>query len=220
MNYLERIETLHPDIIEDYLETGLSKAIPSDLQVIIKQLSWAVEIWELERNISRAAKKLKMAVKAKQGITLGIMVCKQRINDAMLYFNVNSSVSNKYWLLDAADKFEDLVKLAVAQDKLTEAGRFHAQATEYRIKANAELSLADLPGVNFLISDKMTLDELGFEKKSLKEIARKHNEGFYIKLITQLPIDKSDKRKLLYDAEIEDAQIIEELDNDGPTGSN
>ncbi len=62
----------------------------------------------------------------------------------------------------------------------------------------------------------MTLDEMGFEKKSLKEIARKHNEGFYIKLITGLPIEKSDKQKLLYDAGIEDAQIIEEVDNDGP----
>lgn len=216
MNYLQRIETLHPDIIEHFIETGVSRAIPEDLQLIIKQLSWAVEIWETERNITRAAKLLKMRVKAKQGITLGMMCCKQRINDSKLYFNVDCTVSNKYWLLDAADKFEDLVKLAVAQDKLQEAGRFHEKATEYRIKANAELSLADMQPPIFLISDKMSLEELGFEKKNLKEIARKHTDGFYVELITKLPVDKADKKKLLYDAGIEDAKIIEEIDNNGP----
>jgi len=216
MNYLERIEAIHPEIVESFLDTGVSKAIPEDIQILIKQLSWAVEIWETERNIHRAAKQLKIRIKMNQGITLGLMACKQRINDSMLYFNINNNVSNKYWYLDAANKFEDLIKLAVLNDKYSEAGRFLEKATEYRVRANTEISLADLPGVNFFISDKMTLDEMGFEKKSLKEIARKHNEGFYIKLITGLPIEKSDKQKLLYDAGIEDAQIIEEVDNDGP----
>lgn len=216
MNYLARIESLHPDIIEHYIETGMSRAIPEDLQLIISQLTWAVEIWETERNITRAAKLLKMRVKAKQGITLGLMVCKQRINDSKLYFHVDCSVSNKFWLLDAADKFEDLNKLAIAQDRLKEAGTFHEKATEYRLKANSELSVTDMQPPIFLISDKMTLEELGFEKKNLKEIARKHSDGFYIELITKLPVDKSDKRKLLYDAGIEDAKIIEETDNDGP----
>jgi hypothetical protein len=217
MNYLARIESLHPDIIEYFIETGMSKAIPEDLQLIIKQLSWAVEIWETERNITRAAKKLKMVIRTKQGITMGFMVCKQRIYDAMNYFNVDCNVSNKYWLLDGADKLEDYAKLAVAMDKPLDASKIQQQATEYRLKANSELSLSDMQPPIFLISDKMSLEELGFEKKNLKEIARKHTDGFYLELITKLPVDKSDKRRLLYDAGIEDAEIIEEIDNDGPT---
>jgi len=216
MNYLDRIQLLHPDIIEEFLDTGNSSAISKDLQILIQQLSWAVEIWETERNISRAAKHLKIRIWAEQHIRLGLMSCKQRINDSKIYFNVNSTVSNKYWYLDAADKFEDLGKLSIASDKLTEAGRFLEKATEYRVKANSEISLADMKPPMFLISNKMTLEEMGFEKKSLKEIARKHNEGFYISLITQLPIEKEDKRKLLYDAGIEEAKIINETDNDGP----
>ena len=158
-----------------------------------------------------------MRVKAKQGITLGLMCCKQRINDSKLYFNVNCTVSNKYWLLDAADKFEDLQKLAIAQDKLREAGIFHEKATEHRIKANSELSLADMQPPVFLISDKISLEELGFEKKNLKEIAKKHTDGFYLELITKLPnVSKKDIKGLLYDAGVEDAKIIEEIDNNGP----
>ena len=109
-----------------------------------------------------------------------------------------------------------MTRLAIAQDKLKDAGTFHEKALEYRVKANAELSQSDMQPPIFLISDKMTLDELGFEKKNLKEIARKHSDGFYIELITKLPVDKSDKRRLLYDAGIEDAQIIEEIDDNGP----
>ena len=42
MNYLARIESLHPDIIEHFIENGISKAIPEDLQLIISQLTWSV----------------------------------------------------------------------------------------------------------------------------------------------------------------------------------
>ena len=61
-----------------------------------------------------------------------------------------------------------------------------------------------------MISDKLTLEDLDIEKKNLKEIARKDSDGYYIKLNTQLPIEKEDKQRLLKDANVEDAQIIED----------
>ena len=51
---------------------------------------------------------------------------------------------------------------------------------------------------------------MGLETKSLKEIARKHNEGFYIQLIDGLPIDKKEKKRLLRDADIQDAELVNE----------
>ena len=51
MNNLARIETLHPDIVTSFLETGQSSAIPQELQQYISHLSWSVEIWEYERNV-------------------------------------------------------------------------------------------------------------------------------------------------------------------------
>ena len=61
----------------------------------------------------------------------------------------------------------------------------------------------------FLISPNLTPEELGFQKKSIKEIARKNNEGFYINLIDSLPIEKEDKKRLLRDADIQEAEIVE-----------
>lgn len=212
MSNLARIETLHPDIIDHFIETGASAAIPQELQQFIKQLSWAVEIHEYEKNLSRASRELKRRIKATQNITLSERACRERIYDALNYFQVDNNVSNKFWYLDAADKFEDLAKLAIAQDKLTEAGRFKDKALQYRLAANTEMSLEDFAPPIFLISDKMTLEDLGLDKKNLKEIARKDSDGYYVKLITQLPIEKDEKNKLLKDANIEDAEII---DDDG-----
>ena len=46
------------------------------------------------------------------------------------------------------------------------------------------------------------------------EIAAKHNRGFYINLIENLPLEKAEKKRLLRDADIEDAEIIQDIDND------
>ncbi len=51
---------------------------------------------------------------------------------------------------------------------------------------------------------------MGFAKQSLKEIARKNNEGYYINLIESLPIDRQEKKRLLADADIQDIEPIEE----------
>lgn len=213
MSNLARIETLHPDVIDHFLQTGSSTAIAKELQFYIKQISWAVEIWEYERNVSRAARDLRRRVKATQGIILSERTCRERVYDSMNFFNVDQNVSNKFWYLDGADKFENLAKLAAAESKYSEAGRFYKQAVEFRVAANAEISMSDFAAPVFLISDKMTLEDLDFEKKSLKEIARKDSEGYYVRLITQLPIENDEKAKLLKDANIEDAQIIDDESN-------
>ena len=44
---------------------------------------------------------------------------------------------------------------------------------------------------------------------SLKEIAAKHNRGFYLNLIDNLPIESQEKKRLLRDADIEEAEYEE-----------
>ena len=67
----------------------------------------------------------------------------------------------------------------------------------------------------FLISNEVTAELLGFTKRNLKEIAQKNNNGFYINLIDSLPVEKEEKQRLLRDANIVDAEIIEEIPEDG-----
>lgn len=66
MTQLDRIEQIHPDLISQFFATGKCDAIPQELQKFLEQLQWAMEIYEHERNITRAARKLQQRINANQ----------------------------------------------------------------------------------------------------------------------------------------------------------
>jgi hypothetical protein len=209
---LDKLQALHPEIVSSYLETKESKSIDKDLQQYIDQLTWAAEIRENDRNISRAAQMLRIRILSKHRVNLSLSACKQRIYDSMEYLHVDNNVSQKVWDMDAADKFEDLFKLAVAEGKLDAAGRFLREATELRRRANSAMEAGDIDGVTYIISDDVSVMDLEGEDENLKKIQRRYNEGYYSKMINDLPIEKEEKEKLYKDAGIEDVDFEEVSD--------
>lgn len=214
MTNIEKIDKIHPDLISEYLSTGKSEGIPKEVQMFLSQMQWAAEIYEFERNISRAAKQLRLRINAQQHVAIEIRTCKARIYEAINYFSIDCNVPIKIWESNYADKYEDLAKMAaVCQDYKTQKACYDA-ALECR-RRSSEIAEADRDlGVVFLISPELTPEDLGYSKKSMKDIAAKANEGFYIKLIDNLPIDSDDKKRLLRDADIEEAEIVEEMNNE------
>jgi len=210
---IEKLDIIHPDLISAFLTTGESEGIPNDVQIFLKQLQWAAEVFEYERNITRAARKLRLRINAEQRIKIEDRTCMARIYQAINYFAVDNNVPIKVWENQYANQFENLAKLcAVAGDYKTQ-GKCYERALECRRRA-AEISEADRDlGVIFLISPELTPEEMGFSKKSLKEIAAKHNKGFYLTLIDSLPIENIEKKRLLRDSDIEYAEF-EEIKND------
>ncbi|WP_297930305.1 hypothetical protein [uncultured Coprobacter sp.] len=214
MKYLEIIEKLHPDIIHHFLSTGECQGIPVEVQRFLKQMQWAAEIYEYERNITRAAGMLRSRIKAQQGLDVDVRTCKSRIYSAINYFSIDNNVSVKVWENDFADKYEDLALLAIDAGEYKTAKACKDAALECRRRAceAAEKDSAWAPV--FIISPEITPEELGFSKRSLKEIARKSNEGFYINLIESLPIENDEKKRLLSDANIQEAEFTEELNDE------
>lgn len=210
MSYIDKIDKLHPDIVHHFLTTGESKGIPEEMQLFLKQLQYAAEIYEYERNISRAAKKLQIRIYAEQKIDVPVRTCKSRIYAALNYFNIDNNVALKVWESNFADKYEDLAKLAIANDDYKTAKTCTDAARACRIAATEAAARETDWAPVFIISPDITAEEMGFTKESLKEIARKNNEGFYINLIDSLPIDRGEKKRLLEDADIETVEIIEE----------
>lgn len=92
-----KLESVHPDLITTFLTTGEGKGIPEDVQTFLKQLQWAAEIYEYERNITRGARKLKQRIASQQKISLDVRTCMTRINQAISYFNVDCNVAIKVW---------------------------------------------------------------------------------------------------------------------------
>lgn len=210
MNYLETLDKLHPDIVHHFLQTGESKGIPDEVQLFIKQIQYAAEIYECERNISRAAKKLRIRILAEQKIDVPVRTCKSRIYAALNYFNIDNNVAVKVWENDFADKYQDLAKLAISNDDLRTAKACYDAARDCRIAASEAAARESDWAPVFIISPEITAEQMGFAKESLKEIAKKNNEGFYLNLIDSLPVDRKEKKRLLADADIEDVEIIEE----------
>ena len=173
-----------------------------------------MEIYEHERNITRAARKLQQRINVNQGIKIEQRTCMARLYEAINYFQVDNNVPIKIWENQYANQFENLAKLcALAGDYKTQ-GKCYERALECRRRAS-EISEADRDlGVTFIITPSITAEELGFSKKSLKDIAAKHNQGFYVTLIDSLPIEQKEKKRLLRDADIQDAEIVEEIPND------
>ncbi len=211
---LEKLESVHPDLITTFLTTGEGEGIPKDVQIFLKQLQWASEIYEFERNITRGAKKLRVRIAAEQHLSLDVRTCMSRINQAIGYFNVDCNVGIKVWENDFANKYEDLAKLCSAKRDYKMQKACMDQALECRRRAS-EMAEADRDlGVVFIISPEVTPEELGFQKKNLKEIAAKHNKGFYVSLIDGLPIESVEKKRLLRDADIEEAEMLEEVSDE------
>ena len=209
MNKLDTLDKIHPDLISAFLTTGKCDGIAPDVQIFLKQLQWAAEIYEYERNITRAAKQLRQRINAQQQINIDERTCKARIYAAINYFSIDNNVSIKVWESNYADKNEDLAKLCAAAEDYKTMGKCYSAALECRRRAS-EIAEADRDlGIVFLISPELSSEDLGYSKASLKEIAAKHNKGFYLNLIDSLPIEKVEKKRLLRDADIQEAEYEE-----------
>lgn len=202
MTTLETIQELHPDLIAQFFATGKCDAIPRDTQLFMQQLQWAAEISETEHNVRKAARILRERIAAEQHVKIEVRTCMARIYQALRYFCVNSGVSIKVWEETYANRFEDLAAQAVEADDYKTALKCQEAALECRRRSSEINDQAEGMGVQFFISPDVTPELLGFERKSMKEIAAKHNEGFYVKLIDSLPMDIEDKQRVMKDAGI------------------
>lgn len=203
MTNLQRLEEIHPDLIAQLLATGCCPEIPEDLRLFIQQLQWAMETYEHERNILRAARKLRLRIHAEQQVRVELRTCQARVYEALNFFSVDENVPIKVWEAQYANQFESLAKLCAAAGDYKTQAKCYERALECRRRSAAiEENNRDL-GITILYSPDITPELMGYEKQSLKRIAAKHNDGYYARLIEELPIDTEEKKRLLRDADIE-----------------
>lgn len=205
MNYIENIEAIHPDVIDAFIRSGSSEIIPAELQGVLKQMVFAAQIYSTERNIMRAARKLQTRSEAELQIKININTAKSRIYAAISYFDIDCNVEESVWLRDYANKYEDLVQVALVQGRSDIAERCLTKAMDCRLKATASDRQSSL-GVVYILSDNLRPEDLEFTTTSKKGIARKANDGVYSKIINSLNVSTQEKKRLKSDADIEDVE--------------
>ncbi|MDR1716905.1 MAG: hypothetical protein LBS20_13795 [Prevotella sp.] len=213
MTHFEILSKLDPAVISHFLETGESEGIPPETQQWLQEISMAYQEYDKNRNISKAAESLKVRIVARFKKKISLRTCQERIYSAIEYFHVDNPVSDKVWYIDFANKYEEDAEKAIFAEDFRAAYMFRKAAEECREKSSIAASLdADFVPI-FIISPDKSLLDIGFESRNVKEIARKHNEGYYLNLINALPTDQENKKRLLRDAGVTDVDY-EELEND------
>lgn len=211
VGYTDQLMQLNPDLIAGFLATGKGGGIPQELQLFIQQLQWAMETYETERAIGRCATKLRQRVAAVQHVRMEQRTAIARIYEALNFFHVDENVPIKIWESLYADQFEKIAQLAAVQGDLKTMSKNVERALECRRRA-AEIADADRSlGIRMMFSTELTPELMGLETQSLKAIAQKDNNGQYLQFIDQLPLEPSDRKRILRDADIEEAEIVSEL---------
>lgn len=213
MSRIDDIMELHPDLISGFLATGKSDAIPMELQLFLQQLQWAIEIFEHERSIHRCALELVKRVAAQQHVRMEERTAKARIYEALNFFHVDQNVSVKMWEAIYADQFEKIAQYAALKGDLKSQVKATEHALECRRRAIEAADSDRTLGITILYGSEVTPELLGYENQDLKMIARKDREGAYT-VIKSLPIEVSEKKRLLTEARINEAEMMEEMDND------
>ena len=149
----------------------------------------------------------------KQFPGLSFSTARERYYDAMNFFHVDDNISADAWDNYYGDKMEDLARLSIAEGKLDTAKRCYVQAHAYKTKATERIKPQEWKVPVFIINNRIKPEALGFKKKSLYEIARKSEAGYYANIINSLPTTESEKERLRREADITDVEF-ESIDNE------
>lgn len=210
MNKLERLQEISPDILQNFLKTRKSFALPEDMQEYIIRINAVPAIVHHQgASMTRVVRVLQ-----KQFPDLNYSSARDIYYDAMNFFHVDDSITVDAWDNYYADKMEDLARLCIAMDKPESAKRCYDKAHAFRTSAAQRIKVGDWQVPVFIISNKIKASDLGFEKKSLMDIVRKDEDGFYINLINSLETTDKEKKRLIREANIQEVEA-EEVEDDG-----
>lgn len=160
MSELKDIEKIPIDSIKLFRETGESRVIPKKLQRYILHLDRAIELFKFEGNISRAAQMLMDDFDDLHNIRTAM----KRVSDAINYFNLSTNVKNAAWDQFYADRLENLHRVAVASDNITEARRCLEKAHHYRtLRNDDDIDDGEKQIVHVLSTDVSLLNVVGKE---------------------------------------------------------
>lgn len=202
----QELAILDKEIVRDFLLTGQSNAISTDLQRYILHVNRVIEIHNVDGNISRCARKLQESFPDDK---LNVHTARARVYDAINIFHLNNTVRNQAWDNYYADKIDDLAKIAIAEGKYKEALACFSKARELRTnKDEAAFTPEQLAMKPQLLSPDIKLDRLNIKPFNKKKLWA---EG--LDFIDKMPLEREEKEKLQKEFEdtigVTDAEIEE-----------
>lgn len=202
---LALLESYKADDIQYFLAQRKSDVIPVDMQEYILQLDSMSRLFHYHKhNYSRAVECLR-----KEWPQLTIAQARCIYRDALEYFYQDDGISARAWDLKYADAYDDLARLAIKSDKLATAKAALDKAHELRTKQREQESHQWQPPI-YLVNINVRPEDLGYQSQRLMDIAKRAEDAQYKELILGLETAEAEKKRLLADANIPDAEIYGE----------
>ena len=202
---LALLESYKADDIQYFLAQRKSDVIPVDMQDYILQLDSMSRLFHYHKhNYSRAVECLR-----KEWPQLTIAQARCIYRDALEYFYQDDGISARAWDLKYADAYDDLARLAIKSDKLATAKAALDKAHELRTKQREQESHQWQPPI-YLVNINVRPEDLGYQSQRLMDIAKRAEDAQYKELILGLETTEAEKKRLLADANIPDAEIYGE----------
>lgn len=203
MSLLESLQLLPPEMVDTFLKTRRGDGIPEELKEYIIHLNAVPAIMHhIGASMTRVVRELQ-----KQFPGLTFATARERYYDAMNFFHVDDNISAEAWDNYYADKMEDLARLCIAESRYDVAKRCYDRAHELKTMAAGRIKPDEWKIPVFIVSNRIKPEALGFKKKSLYDIARKSEAGYYNSIINSLPVTEAEKDRLRREADIEDVDF-------------
>lgn len=208
---LALLESYKADDIQYFLAQRKSDIIPVDMQDYILQLDSMSRLFHYHKhNYSRAVECLR-----KEWPQLTIAQAREIYRDALEYFYQDDGISARAWDLKYADAYDDLARLAIKADKLATAKAALDKAHELRTKQREQENHQWQPPI-YLVNINVRPEDLGYQSQRLMDIAKRAEDAQYKELILGLETTEAEKKRLLADANISDAEIYGDEPADEP----
>jgi len=215
MTLAEKFEALHPDLIQSFLKTLRSDAIPQDVQDYILILDKIPELQRRYPSVTRCAKEIQ---KLYPNLNLAFHTAREYIYTAINYFHLNSTVRNEAWDQYFADKAEELHNICVEAGNMKQAAVFLNMAHEWRLnKKGNDIDVTKIRKNIIVMRPDATAQIMGLDKEvNLKTIWLEKKDQYVkaVALINKLDINSDDKKALIKEAglnlNINEADIIED----------
>ena len=199
MGKLDKLKQIDEQVVQSVIATHKSSAISNEMVTYILQLNAIPGIIHYEgSSVTRVVAALR-----KQFCELSFSQAREIYYDAMNLFYIDDDVSSEAWDNYFAEKLEDLAQLAIVAGDYKTAEKCYSKSHDFKIRSTERIKPEAWHAPVFLINNHLRPEDLGYQKKSVYDIKKKEEDGFYTKQIEALPISKESKLKLFKDAAID-----------------
>lgn len=129
----EKLERLHPEIIQNYFNSGNSSGIPPEVISYIEKIDKIPELYRRHGSPSRTAQELKRLYPE---LFPSQNTARALVYLAINHFHLNSSVKNQAWDNLYADRFDELAQIEVKNGNIEAAKRIYNEAHRLRTIRN------------------------------------------------------------------------------------